>query len=82
MGKGDLGAGSTKIWKREQGAAKKWEMGQGAREVIGGARGKIEKEQGAKRDEKGAVKIVKRSEHRKMQANRENGVKCRREQGA
>ncbi len=32
--KRNLGAGSTKIWKREQGAAKNWEIEQGAREII------------------------------------------------
>ncbi len=34
QGKCNLGAGSTKIWKREQGAAKNWEMEQGPRETI------------------------------------------------
>ncbi len=29
-----MGARSTKILRREQGAAKKWEMEQGAREII------------------------------------------------
>ncbi len=53
--KRNLGAGSTKIWKKEQRAAKNWEMEQGAR-------GKIKKEQGAKRYEKGAVKIGKKEQ--------------------
>ncbi len=34
QGKRNLGARSTKIWKGEQGAAKNWEMAQGAREII------------------------------------------------
>ncbi len=34
QGKHNLGAGRTKIWKREQGAAKNWEMEQGAKEII------------------------------------------------
>ena len=32
--KSNLGVGSTKICKMEQGAAKNWEMDQGAREII------------------------------------------------
>ncbi len=48
----NLGAGSTKIGKREQVAAKK--LGNGARSKMNyqGAIGKMKKEQGAKRNEK------------------------------
>ncbi len=34
QGKRNLGAGSTKIWKREQGAAESWEMEQGRQEKL------------------------------------------------
>ncbi len=34
QGNRNLGAGSTKIWKGEQGAIKNWEMEQGARKII------------------------------------------------
>ncbi len=34
QGKRNLGAGSTEIWKREQGAAKDRQMEHGAREII------------------------------------------------
>ena len=47
QGTPNLGEGSTKIWKGEQGTAKNWEMEQGAREIIRGARGKSKKEQRA-----------------------------------
>ena len=56
----NLGAGTTNILKKEQGVAKNWEMEQRARETLQGARGKVKQEQGAKRDEKGAVKISKK----------------------
>ncbi len=46
-------------------------MEQGAREIIKGARGKIKKDQGAKRDEKGAVKIGKKE--RAQKNGREQG---------
>ncbi len=59
-------------------------MGNGARSKRNyqGARGKIKKEQGAKKDEKGAVKIGKKERAPKIEGSRENGVKCQREQGA
>ncbi len=57
QGKHNLGAGSTKILKREQGAAKEIVNGARSNRNYKGARRKIKKEQGAKRDEKGAVKI-------------------------
>ncbi len=57
QGKHNLWAGSTKIWKRKQGAANNWEMEQGAREIIREQDEKLKKEQGAKRNEKGAVKF-------------------------
>ncbi len=60
-------------------------MGNGARSKRNyqGARGKIKKEQGVKRYEKGAVKICKKDQTpKKMAGSRENGVKCQREQGA
>ena len=59
-GKCNLGAGSTKNWKREQGAAKKLENGAKSKRNYQAARGKIKKEQGANRYEKGAVKIGKK----------------------
>ena len=58
------------------------EKGARSKRYYQGAREKIKKEQGAQRDEKGAVKIDKRSKRRKMEGSRENVVKCRREQGA
>ncbi len=47
-------------------------MEKGAREIIRKQEEKLKKEWGAKRDEKGTVKIGKK----------ENGVKCRKKQGA
>ena len=66
-----------------KGAGSSKKLGNGARSKMNyqGTRGKIKKEQGAKRDEKGAGKLAKRSE-RKMEGSRENRVKCRRKQGA
>ncbi len=80
QGKRNLGAGSTKTWKREQGAAKNWGMEQGAREIIRGATGKIKKEQGAKRGEKGAVKIGKKE--RAPKNEREQGERGKMPKGA
>ncbi len=58
-------------------------MGNGARSKTNyqGAKVKIKKEQGAKRDEKGAVKIGLKEQPPKNGGSRENGVKCRRDQG-
>ncbi len=80
QGKCNLGAWSTKIWKREHGAAKNWEMEQRAREDYQGARGKSKKEQGAKGDEKGAVKIGKKE--RMPQNGREQGERGKMSKGA
>ena len=44
----------------EQGAAKNWENGARSKRYYQGAREKIKKEQGAKRVEKGAVRIGKK----------------------
>ena len=43
--------------ERGAGSSKKWVNGARSMRNYQGARGKIKKEQGAKRDEKGAVKI-------------------------
>ena len=68
QGKRNLGAGSTKIWKRQQGAAENWEMEQGARKTdYHGAKAKMKKDRCAKRDEKGAVKICKKEQAPKQQ---------------
>ncbi len=67
----------------EKGAGSSKKLGNGARSKKNyqGARGKIKKEQGAMRNEKGAVKIGKK-ERVPKKWSRENGIKCRREQGA
>ena len=52
--------------KREQGAAKNWEMEKRAREII-----REQEEQGAKRDEKRTVKIGKKQ--RAQKNGREQG---------
>ncbi len=57
------------------GSSKKFVNGARNHRDYQGARGKIKRGQGAKRDEKGAVKIGTRSERRKMEGSRENGVK-------
>ncbi len=54
-------------------------MGNGARSTRR-ARGKIKKEQGAKRDEKGAVKIGK--EERVLKNGREQGERIKMSKGA
>ncbi len=83
------GAGNMEnvIW--EQGAQKfgKWsreqqKLGNGARSKRNyqGARGKIEKEQGANRDEKGAVKIGKKEKVPKIE--REQGEPGKMSKGA
>ncbi len=68
----------------EKGAGSSKKLGNGARSKRNyqGARGKIKKEQGAKRDEKGAVKTGKKE--RAPKNGREQGErgKMRREQGA
>ncbi len=70
----------------EKGVGSSKKLGNGARSKrqYQEARGKIKKDHGAKRVEKvcSSEKLVKRSERRKMKGSRENGVKCRREQGA
>ncbi len=60
----------------QKGAARKLENG--ARETIREQQEKLKKEKLKKKQ----LKLVKRSECRKMEGNRENGVKYRREQGA
>ena len=57
-------------------------MEQGAKEIIREQEERLKKEQGAKRDEKGALKIGQKEHAPKMEGSRENGAKCRREQGA
>ncbi len=80
-GKCNLGAGSTKNWKREQGAAKKLENGAKSKRNYQAARGKIKKEQGAKRAEKKtAVKIGKRE--RATKNGREQGEQDKMSKGA
>ncbi len=66
----------------EKGAGSSKKMGNGARSkrIYQGARGKIKKEQGAKRDEKGAVKTGKRE--RASQNEREQGERCKMSKGA
>ncbi len=84
--KRNLGAGSKKNWKREQGSSKILVLENGARSKgIGnyqGARGKIKRSMEQREIKKEQRKLVKRSERQKMEGSRENGVKCRREQGA
>ncbi len=46
--------------EKEGGSSKKFGNGAGSKRNYEGARGKIKKEQGARRNEKGAVKIGKK----------------------
>ncbi len=72
--------GSTKILKREQ-----QKLGNGARSERNyqGARRKIKKEQGARRDEKGALKIGNKERvPQNGKEHGESGIKCQRDQGA
>ncbi len=62
------------------GSSKNWEMEQGAREIIRKQQENIQKEQGAKRDEKGAVKIGKKEQAPKN--GREQGERGKKSKGA
>ncbi len=66
----------------EKGAGSSIKLGSGARSKRNyqGARGKIKKEQGAKRDEKGAVKIGKKE--RAPKNGREQGEQGKMSKGA
>ncbi len=66
----------------EKGAGSSKKVGNGARRKRNyqGARGKIKKEQGAKRDEKGAVKIGKKEQAPKN--GREQGERGKMSKGA
>ena len=76
------GAGSKEISNLGAGSTKNLEMEQGAREIIGEQEEKLEgsREQGAKRDEKGAVKIGK--EERVPKNRREWGAQGKKSKGA
>ncbi len=66
----------------EKGAGSSKKLGNGARSKINyqGARGKMKKEQGANRDEKGAVKIGKKERAPKI--GREQGERGKTSKGA
>ncbi len=71
-------------WSREhtnlenKAGSRKKEPGARSKKKYQGARGKIKKEHGAKRDEKGALKIGQKEQVPKRKGSQVNGVKCRR----